>query len=422
MSRKLTRFQAAFLGALVLVTLGLGGAGLMILNDRSGWGSDNFRVHVGFPDVGGVEVGTRVRIQGMDAGEIEAIVPPENPGEPVRLRLRLSGKYRHLVRDDAKVQIASDALLAGKVVRILPGSAGAKVVDDHAELKADIQPDLIEGIAQAATKLNRLLVEVDDAMQAFRKNEGSVTQDLVSATRKLNSVLTKADRALDSIEKGEGTLGKLVKDETLYADLTESLQLVKGAISDVKNGEGTLGKLVRSNEAYAEAVASLQDVRRMVKSVQQNSDAIKALPVVRSYVVDFNKELIRPDCRRYRQWYAESDLFDSGKAVLTANGKKKLDDAGAWLNKQQYEGSELMVVAFAEPSAPADFALTVTQKQSEVVMAYLRSQHSVHRTGWWWWSTRSMRSLGVGNNPSPVPETEKLPAARVELIVFVPQK
>jgi len=42
-------------------------------------------------------------------------------------------------------------------------------------------------------------------------------------------------------------------------------------------------------------MASLSDVRRMVNSVKQNSDAIKALPVVRSYVDDPNKDLIRPN-------------------------------------------------------------------------------------------------------------------------------
>ena len=420
MSRNLSRLQATLLGFLVVVTLLLGGSGLLLLKERSGWGGGSIRVVVGFPDINGVEVGTRVRIQGMDAGEIEAILPPENPGEPVKVHLRIAGKYRHLMRADARVQIASDSLLAGKVVRVLPGSAQAPLIDDQGELKAEVQPDLLEGISQAAGKLNRLLVEVDGAMQTFRKNEGSVTQDLISATKKLNTVLTKADAALDSIDKGDGTLGKLVKDETLYKELTETLTQVKSAISDVRGGEGTLGKLVKTNEAYAEAMASLQDVRRMVNSVKQNSDAIKALPLVRSYVVDFNKELIRPDCTRYRTWYTEKDLFEPGKAVLTTGGKAKLDEAAVWLTKHKYEGSEILIAAFAEPSQQAEFAQAVTQKQSEVAMEYLRSKN-VHHTGWWWWSTRPIRSIGCGNVPTPVPETEKMPAARVEVLVFVPQ-
>ena len=54
-------------------------------------------------------------------------------------------------------------------------------------------------------------------------------------------------------------------------------------------------------------------------------------------------------------------------------------------------------------------------KQSEVVMEYLRSKHEVHRTGWWWWSTRSVRCLGCGNLETPVPESEKMPAARIKV-------
>lgn len=422
MSRNLSRTQAMVLGVFVLLALVLGGAALLVFNERSGRGSDSFRVQVGFPDINGVEVGTRVRIQGMDVGEVEAIVRPEQRGDKVKLRLRIGGKYRHLVGDDAKVQIAGENLFAGKIVRLVPGSADAKLVEDHGELRADVQPDLLEGISQAAIKLNTLLTEVDGAMQTFRKNEGSVTQDLVNATRKLNVVLAKADTALDGIEKGNGTLGKLLKDEKLYSELTETLVQVKTAIGDVRSGDGTLGKLVKTNDAYAEAMASLQDVRRMVNSVKQNSDAIKSLPVVRSYVVDPNKELIRPDCKRHRKWYAENLLFEPGKAVLTAAGKKQLDDAGAWLNEHKQAGSELLVASFAAPTENTDFALSVTQKQSEVIVEYLRNQHSVHRTGWWWWSTRTIRAIGCGVHPTPVPETEKMAPARIELIVFVPQK
>lgn len=412
MSRNLSRTQAIVLGCLVVITLVLGGSALLVLNERAGWGGGSIRVFVGFPDINGVEVGTRVRIQGIDAGEVEAILPPENPGEAVKLQLRIAGKYRHLVREDARVQIGSDSLLAGKVVRIVPGAAGTAVVQDRAELKADVQPDALEGIAKAATKLNNLLSEVDGAMQALRQDNGAVTQDLVNAAKKLNAILTKADAALDDIDKGQGTLGKLVKDEKLYKELTETLLEVKAAIGDIRGGEGVLGK---------QALASLADVRQLVQSVKQNSDAIKAMPVVRSYVIDINKELIRPDCTRHRMWCAESDLFEPGKAILTAKGKKKLDEAADWLIKHKYEDSEILVAAFAEPSQPPEFAAAVTQKQAEAAVEYLRSK-KVHHTGWWWWSVRPIRPLGCGTSPTPVPEAEKMPAARIEMIVFVPQK
>src|SRR5262249_48073800 len=151
----------------------------------------------------------------------------------------ISAKYRHLVGEDARVQIVSESLLAGKVIRILPGAPDARPIADGGELAGVIQPDLMGGGAGAAGKLNRLLTEVDTAMQAFRKKEGaagSITQDLATAAHKLNVVLTKAETALDSIDRGEGTLGKLVKDKALYDELTDTLAQVKSAMSDIQNG------------------------------------------------------------------------------------------------------------------------------------------------------------------------------------------
>jgi phospholipid/cholesterol/gamma-HCH transport system substrate-binding protein len=388
MSRNLSRPKALVLGCVVLIALGLGLFGLFVVGNRNGLDSSAFPVRARFDDIGGVEVGTRVRLQGIDAGEVEAVVPPSLPGEPVLLRLRVAGRLRHLVGADARVQIASETMLGGKIVRILPGSPTAGPVQEDAILRS-----------LAATEL---------------------ADDLARATAKLNTVLVKVDATLDGIQRGEGTLGKLLKNEGLYSDLTTTLAEARGALQEFRSGEGTLGKLAKNNEVYAETLSSLHDVRRMVNSVKQNSDAIKALPVVRSYVVDPNKELIRPDCKRYRKWFAEDKLFVPGKAVLTPEGKKRLDEASAWLNEAKDSAQDVVIAGFADPSQNPDFALALTQKQSEAVMDYLKSNHRVHRTGFWFWSNRSVRSIGVGTNPPPVPESESLPAARIELLVFVP--
>lgn len=422
MSRELTRLQALVLGVIVFAALFLGGYALFAIQERRGLGADAFTVHAGFRDIGGVEVGTRVRVQGIDAGEVEAILPPEVPGEPVKLRIRMTGKLRHLVTRDAKVHVGSDTLLAGKVLRVVPGNA--EPVDDGAVLATVESPDVLDTVALAAGKLNHLLGEADATLVSLRKGEGTagkITQDLAQATGKLNSVLTKVDDTLARVQKGEGSLGKLLNDDRLYAELTDTLGQIKAAMNDVQSGNGTLGKLVKNNEMYAEALTSIQDMRRMVASVKQNADAIKSLPVVRSYVVDAHKELVRPDCKRTRKWFPEHQLFEPGRAVLTSAGKGRLDDAAAWLNEQKDAGSEVVVAAFADPKQPPEFAQTLTEKQSQAVVEFLRSQHRVQRMGFWWWSNRQVKAVGVGANPSPMPESEALPAARIELLVFVPE-
>lgn len=422
-SRSLSPLQAIVLALVVLAGLVLGTAGLFAVGSK-GWLSDAFRVRASFPDINGVEVGTRVRLQGMDAGEVEAIEMPSTPGQPVLLQLRLAGKFRPLVNKSSRVQLGSETFLSGKVVCIVPGATIDEPVEEHTILASDGIADLSAGLNQAASKLNSVLDQADSALAEFRRGEGAIGQvarDLSKAAARLDQVVAKVDAAINEVQQGKGTLGKLLKDEKLYTDLAGTIQSVKLMLEEVQRGEGTLGKLVKGNEVYAETLRSLQEMRQLMTSVKQNSDAIKAMPVVRNYVVDHNKVLIRPDCKRHRLWFPEHRLFEPGKAVLTPSGRQALDSAAQWLNDHKEEGSEVVVVSFAAPNQQPDYALTLTQKQSEVVLDYLRTTHRIHRTGFWWWSTRPTRALGCGINSSPVPEKERLPPARIELIVFVPQ-
>ncbi len=65
------------------------------------------------------------------------------------------------------------------------------------------------------------------------------------------------------------------------------------------------------------------------------------------------------------------------------------------------------------------FSARLTEKQARAVADYLRTQHRVHRLSFW--SSRLVKAVGVGVNHPPVPETNPLPAARIELLVFVPE-
>jgi hypothetical protein len=40
-----------------------------------------------------------------------------------------------------------------------------------------------------------------------------------------------------------------------------------------------------------------------LSSIQQDADAVKGMPLVRNYIHDPFKELVRPDCERNRQWF-----------------------------------------------------------------------------------------------------------------------
>ncbi|HEY7426924.1 MAG TPA: MlaD family protein [Gemmataceae bacterium] len=347
MSRTLSRWQSLLLGLVVLVGVGLGVTGLFAVGSRGWFGNAPLHVRVGFREIRGVEVGTRVRIQGIDAGEVIGIAPPETPDGPVVLRLALKNEYRRLVRSNSTVQIVSEGMLGSKVLEIHRGAAASRQADEPA------------------------------AEDALLESEPST-------------------------------------------ELADVLGQVKQTLQGIQNGDGTLGKLARDPQAYDALLDLLHQGRETVASIGQGADAVKHMPLVRDYVEDPTSLLVRPDCERNRQYFAESELFEPGRAVLTAQGRQRLDNLAPWLEGMKHKGSEVVVVAYADPhKSTATLARALTRQQSEAVCDYLKKQHAIQKMGWF--SSRKVTPLGQGVQPPPAPERDPLPTARVEVLVFVPQ-
>ena len=131
MTQGLTRRQAAVLGFMVFCLLGVAAFGLCAIGSRQWLWGDILHVRAGFNEIRGVEVGTRVRVQGIEAGEVDSVQPPLQPGEQVVVRMKLDGKMRQLIRADATVQIVGEGMIGGKVLEIHPGSAQAIPVAEH---------------------------------------------------------------------------------------------------------------------------------------------------------------------------------------------------------------------------------------------------------------------------------------------------
>jgi hypothetical protein len=351
-TRSLSRLQAVILGIVVLAGLGLAVVGLFWIGGKHTSGVPDFlarwilpktfQLRAGFAQIQGVEVGTRVRVKGIEAGEIVAIERPSKPSGQVVLVMRLDSRHGDLIRKDASAQIVAEGMVGGKVVEIDPGSDDKDPVKDG---------DFIA--AKPSVEISDILTRVDDTIREIRDSKGS--------------------------------LNKLIKDDELHTEL----------------------------------VQAVRQLHRTASSLQQNSDAFKDLPVVRGYVKDMRKELLRPDCERNRRIFAENELFEPGSAILTADGRRRLDDLVPWLDGLKHKGSEVVVAAYALPGPDEEGTRILTQKQSETVSNYLTTQHSIQKMGWFSWSRRVV-ALGCGSESPPAPEKDKLPPARLEVIVFVP--
>jgi phospholipid/cholesterol/gamma-HCH transport system substrate-binding protein len=212
------------------------------------------------------------------------------------------------------------------------------------------------------------------------------------------------------------------------ADLPGLLKQAQEMLVAVREGQGTLGKLMTDDKAYAEVLNALEQTRKLMEksqatadSMRQDADAIKRLPIIRSYADNPAALLVRPTHERHRTTIAAAALFEPGKALLTDNGRAKLDELGPWFTNLKIKGSDVVVAAYTDVQTAANSlaAQTLTQKQAEVICEYLKDHQKIQKVGMLTW--RDVKPIGLGHDAPLTPPDPGAPNARIEINVFVPQ-
>jgi len=218
MTRALNNRQLLLLSCTMLAGLVLFATAFFSIGARGWYGKDSLNLKTSFLDIRGMDVGTRVRIQGMDAGEIIAINPPDTPGGPVMLGLKIQGSYKKLIRKDAIVSIASEGLLGAKVLEIFPGSPSALGIENQDLLASKINPEFAE-----------ILGELSDTLAKIRKGEGSLGK------------LTQDSKLYDSLVQLANQSQQTMQAFQQDADAFKKMPIVRGYIED------PMQMIVRSN-------------------------------------------------------------------------------------------------------------------------------------------------------------------------------
>jgi phospholipid/cholesterol/gamma-HCH transport system substrate-binding protein len=366
------------LGFVVLAGLGLGAWVLFRVGDRQRLWAETADLDARFASANGIEIGTQVRVRGIEAGQVVAIRMPaeDDPDGKIRVSLRLDKKYLPSLSADAKARLLSEGVLGGRVINIEPGKDKAHRLQNG---------DRIE------------VVEAQDMAE----------------------VMQQVGLTVKEFRESNGTIMKLLKSDEAH---TEAVKLIKDTQELVKQGQETFHQV-------QDAVHQTNDVIRRgdetLASIKKSADAVSALPVLRDYVPGDEKTLLyRPDADQDRRSFAIGNLFEPGRAILTDEGKMHLNNLAPWFKTfNQAKAADVVVATYANYSAELAPALAqaLTQRQSEVVVKFLHETVKADKTGWFWYSTRKVTPLGMGQPSAAGPERDSQSQSHTDIVVFVPR-
>jgi phospholipid/cholesterol/gamma-HCH transport system substrate-binding protein len=222
------------LGTFVVIAVLLFSVGLFLIGDRHKAFSHHVIFYTDILDVNGIAPGSKVRVSGFDAGQVDSIAIPDRPTGKFRLKLTVDEKLHRLIRNDSLVTVESDGLVGDKFIQIHEGTDQSQQADAGTSLKGK-EPIEISAVIEKATGV------IDQANGTIKDIQA-----------KMNVTFGIADNTINN---------------------------VNGLVTDARNGKGPVGVILSDQQAAAQ-------LKQTVANAQQASDHINQLTVHAGQLLD----------------------------------------------------------------------------------------------------------------------------------------
>ena len=405
------RARAIGVGAFVIGGLVLFSVGLFLIGDRRMFFRKTFDVRSQFSRISGLQTGAKVRVAGLDAGEVTEIHVPVGPSAKFVVVMKVREDVRPIIRTDSVASIQNDGLVGNKFVQIEAGTDAAPVVADKGTIRgeepfdfADLLQKMSETIDVVNDTIGSVRTELEEALAAVTDTAHSAQAVVRAASTDVRAIAASGRKATTDIativanlKSGRGSVGKLLTDDALYkqargisdqaqkavANLREASEKAKDAIADFR-GEGGPMKGLTGNLSQ-----TLEHARDAMQDLAENTEALKHNFLFRGY---FNRrgyfDLSDVSVQQYRSglleqagrvplriWLQSSVLFTrdaTRKEMLTDVGRARIGSAMSMFVR--YPKDSPLVIEGYGVEATGDQQFLLSRGRATIVRDYVVSR------------------------------------------------
>lgn len=213
-----------------------------------------------FDTVAELKEGNPVKMEGVPVGKVSEI--KINDG---RIAVVMSVEKDAPVKSDSVASIKLTSLLGTSYVNITFGSETAPIAKNMDVLQTTPPADL-----------NEILVKLQSAADSMDSALG-VFSSLGENKEDINKIFSNLNVVLSDLAEGEGTLGKLLKDESLYNELTGTFANINDISRSIKEGKGTFGKLLNDDALYNDTKAAMSNLSKVSSNLADSKGTIGKL-------------------------------------------------------------------------------------------------------------------------------------------------
>lgn len=268
-------------------------AGVLVL--EMGGGMERFRrgtrVSALFNTAQELKVGDRVKMAGVEVGRVENIALADG-----RVRVTMKLNASHQVNTACIASIKFTGLMGQNFVSLDFGKPGAKLVEDGTVLASTEQADF----AALMSKLDNVATGVENLTKSFAGDEfqnlaSSVTGFFKDNRESLRASLQNVSNITAQVASGEGTVGRLIMDDALYASTLATVSNLNQSVSrtsdeirvtvadarkivdEINAGRGTIGRLVKDDSLFVETTNSMTNLKEILQKINRGEGSVGKL-------------------------------------------------------------------------------------------------------------------------------------------------
>src|SRR5690242_14313446 len=135
---------------------------LFLIGSRKQMFAHHFEIYTTFNKVDTLQAGAKVRVSGMDAGQITDIQVPKTPGAQFRLKLEVDEKFHPIIREDSVATIETEGMVGNKFLDIKKGSDHSPECREGGSLRSEEPFEMGDLMRQGGGLVKTAQATIDD--------------------------------------------------------------------------------------------------------------------------------------------------------------------------------------------------------------------------------------------------------------------
>ncbi|MDP3313982.1 MlaD family protein [Lutibacter sp.] len=249
-----------------------------------------------YSDVEGLNTASVVTINGVVVGKIISIEFNKDPEKRGNLIVEFSVENDFEFSKKSIAKIYSTSIMGGKSLAIVPSFEGEMAIPGDflkGETESDIFTSVSEKLSPLQAKVENVIVNADSLLVGFNDVLDAKTRlNLKSTISQLNEVVTSFSKTAKSVEelmlknevKISNTLSNSDRIASNFAKLSDSLASanigmtiknleetinnLNGVLSSIESGKGTLGKLVKDEKMYNNLTNASKELEELLREMK----------------------------------------------------------------------------------------------------------------------------------------------------------